>query len=285
MLEMIFLLVLAGIWILFASMQDLREREVANWISFSLIIFALGFRFFYCLFQPDVNFSFFYQGLIGLGIFFVIGNFLYYTRMFAGGDAKLMIALGSVLPFSSNFSVNIRIFTIWFLIFLFAGMFYGLFWSGYLYIKNFKKLKKEMRKQFLSHKKLFYIIMILGLFFIVIGIFNFLFFSLGFIIFVIPYIFIYAKAIDEICMIKKINPKELTEGDWLYKDVKISKSKIIKAHWEGLSLKEIKLLKKSKKQILIRQGIPFVPVFLIAFLVLVYVYLVLKIDFLLNFII
>ena len=252
-----------------------------------MIIFALGFRFFYCLFSGGNNgsFNFFYQGLIGLGIFFIIGNLFYYTRMFAGGDAKLMIALGSVLPFSSNFSVNIRIFTIWFLIFLFAGMFYGLFWSIYLYFKDFKKLKKEMRKQFLFKKKLFYSIMILGLFFMIIGIFNFLFFSLGFIIFIIPYIYIYAKAIDETCMIKKINPKELTEGDWLYKDVKISKNKIIKAHWEGLSLKEIEVLKKSKKQILIRQGIPFVPVFLIAFLVLIYVYLILRIDFLLNFII
>ena len=126
--------------------------------------------------------------------------------------------------------------------------------------------------------------MVLGLILMTIGFFEELFFVLGIFIFGIPYVFIYAKAIDETCMIKKINPKELTEGDWLYKDVKISKNKIIKANWEGLSLKEIKLLKKSKKQILIRQGIPFVPVFLIAFLVLIYVYLVLRIDFILNFI-
>jgi len=47
----------------------------------------------------EAGFGFFYQGLIGLGIFFVLGNALYYGRMFAGGDAKLMIALGAVLPF------------------------------------------------------------------------------------------------------------------------------------------------------------------------------------------
>ena len=105
MFEVIFLSVFALIWLIFASIQDLRTRMVSNWISFSLIIFVLGFRFFYSLFNE--NFAFFYQGLIGLGIFFVLGNLLYYGKMFAGGDAKLMIALGAVLPFSENFFKNL----------------------------------------------------------------------------------------------------------------------------------------------------------------------------------
>ena len=101
MLEVIFLIVLGLIWIVFATLQDLKEREVANWLNFSLIIFALGFRFFFSLFAEQ-GFSFFYQGLIGLGIFFIVGNGLYYARVFAGGDAKLMIALGTILPLSYN---------------------------------------------------------------------------------------------------------------------------------------------------------------------------------------
>ena len=105
MFEVIFLFVLALIWIMFATVQDIRKREVANWVSFSLIIFALGFRFFYSLFS-DMGFDFFYQGLIGFGIFLILGNLLYYGKMFAGGDAKLMIALGAVLPFSVIFKDN-----------------------------------------------------------------------------------------------------------------------------------------------------------------------------------
>ena len=31
---------------IFAVVQDLKKREIANWVNFSLIIFALGFRFF-----------------------------------------------------------------------------------------------------------------------------------------------------------------------------------------------------------------------------------------------
>ena len=108
MIEVIFLFLIGLLWILFASVQDLRKREVANWISFSLIVFALGFRFFFSLFNE--RWGFFLQGLIGLVIFFLIGNLLYYSRMFAGGDAKLMIALGPILAFTNNFFVNLEIY-------------------------------------------------------------------------------------------------------------------------------------------------------------------------------
>ena len=71
------------------------------------------------------------------------------------------------------------------------------------------------------------------------------------------------------CMIKKVDSENLVEGDWLYKDIKI-KNKVIKSKWDGLSKEEIRLIKMSKKNVLIKQGIPFVPVFLISFLVLVF---------------
>jgi len=109
MIEVIFLLILAFIWILIATISDIKTTEVPNWLNFSLIIFTLGFRFFYSLFSAN-NFNFFYQGLIGLGIFFIIENALYYGKMFAGGDAKLMLALGTILPLSINFFTNLEIF-------------------------------------------------------------------------------------------------------------------------------------------------------------------------------
>ena len=269
MFEVIFLLILAGIFISVASVRDLKIREIPNWLSFSLIIFALGFRFFYSLFEAS-NFSFFYQGIIGFGIFFILGNLFYYARLFAGGDAKLMIAMGSILPFSESFFINVKIFSVWFLIFLFVGMIYGLSWSFFLMFNNKREFKKEIKKQFSENKKIFFMAVILGLILIILGFFYELFFILGIFIFITPYIFIYAKAVDESCMIKKLNPKELTEGDWLYKDVKISKNKIIKATWGGLSMKEIKLLRKNKKYVFVRQGIPFIPVFFFSFVILIY---------------
>ena len=267
MYEIIFLIILALIWIIFASIQDLKKREVANWVNFSLIIFALGFRFFYSVFIE--NFNFFYQGLIGLGIFFIIGNLLYYGRMFAGGDAKLMIALGPILPLSSDFLVNIQIFILFFLIFLFVGAFYGLIWSGFLSIKNFKEFKSEFSKRLNKNSKIILFVMFLGIILIIFGFVEKLFFSFGILVFIIPYFYLYAKSIDEVCMIKLIKTNYLTEGDWLYRDLKVGK-KLIKANWDGLTKEQIKEIKKRYKKIKIRQGIPFIPVFLISFLLLIY---------------
>src|SRR3989344_2481323 len=120
-----FLFGLGFVWLLFATFSDIKTREIPNWLNFGLIAFALGFRFFYSLFSLD-NFSFFYQGLFGLAMFFVLGNILYYARMFAGGDKKLMIALGSVLPFFPYFTSNLKVFLVFFLLFFFAGAVYGI---------------------------------------------------------------------------------------------------------------------------------------------------------------
>jgi Flp pilus assembly protein protease CpaA len=265
--EIIFLIVLALIWIVFAAVQDLRTREIANWLNFSLVIFALGFRFFYSLFSE--SFGFFYQGIIGFGIFFVLGNLLYYGRFFAGGDAKLMISLGAVLPFSEIFSVNLKIFVLFFLLFLLVGGIYSIIASVYFSMRDFKKFKKEFGFQLKKNKRLIYPVLFFGLIIMLLGFLENILFFFGVLIFILPYFYIYTKAVDEACMIKKIKTSQLTEGDWLYKDAKIG-NRIIKARWEGLKKEEIKQLRKKYKIILIRKGIPFSLVFFISFLFLIY---------------
>jgi len=270
MYEIAFLWILALVWIIFATVQDLKMREIANWLNFSLIIFALGFRFFYSIFSSG-GFGFFYQGLIGLGIFFIIGNLLYYGRLFAGGDAKLMIALGAVLPFSEVFLENLNIFILFFFIFLFVAALYSLIFSLILALKNFKKFRKEFNFQLDRRKKIIYPALLLSLLFMLLGLFEILFFSLGIIIFITPYLYLYAKAVDESSMIQKIKTDKLVEGDWLYKNLRIG-GKSIEAKWEGLKKADIKIIKRKYKTVLIRQGIPFAPVFLITFLVLIYLW-------------
>ena len=109
MFEIIFLFSLAIIWMIFGAVADLKYHIVPNWLNFSLIIFALGARFFYSLFSGDFNF--FYQGLIGLGIFQVLH--LFNTPHFmARVGAFLLIALGILhLPtvLFPNFPIRIRL--------------------------------------------------------------------------------------------------------------------------------------------------------------------------------
>jgi len=267
MYEVIFLWALALVFIIFAVVQDIRTREIANWLNFSLIIFALGFRFFYSLFSGD-DFSFFYNGLIGFGIFFLIGNLFYYSRLFAGGDAKLMIALGTILPISSRFFSNVQIFLNFLLIFLISGFAYTIITSVILCIRNFKGFKKEFVRQLDKNRKLSYVSLIAGIIFLLIGFLEVLFTLLGLLIFVTFYLYIYSKAIDEVCMIKIIPTTKLREGDWLYSNVKLGR-KVIKAKWDGVSEKEIREIMKKHKQVKIREGIVFSPVFLIAFILLI----------------
>ena len=104
----IFLVVLALIWLIFAVVSDLKTREIPNWLNFSLILFALGGRFFYSVFSD--NWDFLIQGFFGLAVFFLLANLLYFGRFFAGGDAKLMMALGPILPFGVGFLENANFF-------------------------------------------------------------------------------------------------------------------------------------------------------------------------------
>jgi len=267
MYEVIFLWALALVYLIFAVVQDLKTREIANWISFSLIVFALGFRFFYSLFEKG-EFSFFYQGLIGLGIFFVLGNLFYYGKIFAGGDAKLMIALGTILPLYPNVILNIQTFFNFLLIFLFAGFIYILIASTILGIKNFSAFKKEFSKQIKKNKKFIFIILSLNAIFFILGLFNILFLFFGLIFSFTYFLYLYSKTIDEVCMVRQILAKHLREGDWLYSDLKIGKN-IIKASWDGLNEKDIKEIRKKFKSVKIRQGIPFSPNFLISFIIFI----------------
>lgn len=269
MIEIIFLVSLTMIFILFAVVADFKYRIVPNWLNFSLIAFAFAFRFFYSLFNSDFNF--FFQGLIGFGIFFVLGNALYYGRMFAGGDAKLMMALGVVIPFADSFFANLQIFLMFLLLFLFSGAAYGIFFSATLFFANFEEAKKEITKQFSKNKKLIALGIILGAITIFFGKENGLFIVLGIVLILLPLLYILAKTVDEKCLVRKMKTKDLSEGEWLYQNVKVGK-KTIKSSWEGLSKAELQLIRKKFREVKIRQGIPFTPAFLISFVLLVIFY-------------
>ena len=70
-------------------------------------------------------------------------------------------------------------------------------------------------------------------------------------------------------MIKLVAAGKLSEGDWLERDAAIG-NKFIRKSVQGLTREEIFLLKKYKKKVWIKDGVPFTPAFLIAFLIFVY---------------
>jgi len=268
----LFLIILGFVWILGAVLQDLRRREVDNIWNFSLIFFALAYRAGFSIYNND--YWFLLNGIIGFVIFLILGNLFYYLRVFAGGDAKLMIALGPLLPLSYNWIVNFKIFGLFILLFLITGSVYVLVWSIILMIKNWKKFKKQYVRYFNNYLKMFFIAFLFFILWIIIGVFfkSSFFVIFGIVVMLFPVLFVFAKSVEESCMIKSLDPKKVTEGDWLYHDVLI-RGKSIKADWDGVSKRELFLMRKRmNKKILIKECIPFTPGFLFGFIVLLYLF-------------
>ena len=320
-----FLFWLFFIGIIIATLQDLKRREVDNWLNLFLLIASVSYLFFEYFSYGDFIYSivllffvglsaffYFYNGNISSGIekqkkkyyfwlfsacllaiiivlffvkffgvndmpffiivassflvMFVVSNLFYEGRVFAGGDTKLLFVMTAFFVGISFFDtlINIGVFL---LFLMFSGSVYGIIYSFVLYIKDFKKINKEIKKE-LKSLVIGYWMFGIGFVLILFGFFNLLFSLIGFFIVAILLLYVFAKGIEKISMIKNVSGKELREGDWLVSDIKVN-GKVIKADWDGLSSLNIELL-KGKKKVLIKNGLPFVPAFLIAFLAYVF---------------
>jgi len=264
----IFLVSIAFIWLVAASITDIKKREVFNWLSFSLIAIAFSIRALAAVIERQPQY--FLYAIVAFAIFFLIANLFYYSRTFGGADAKLLMALAPLLatapffakqniinginePFLLGFIINI----------FFIGAVYSLGFGIIFAIKNKKKFSREFRK--INKKTAMFSIFLwfLAIIFLIMGFFSRVFFILSAVFFILPAIYVFIKAVENLSMIQKILTTKVTEGDWLVKPIKI-KNKIIRPSVHGLDKKDIALLKKYKKQITIKSGLPFVPIFVLA---------------------
>ncbi|HLC37507.1 MAG TPA: A24 family peptidase [Candidatus Nanoarchaeia archaeon] len=267
------LIPIALIWLTFASISDLKSKEIPDWLNFSLIIIALAIKSIEAILARNV-FILLYA-IAALVIFFLLANLMYYTKQWGGGDAKLIIGLGIIftqypteflnyfnpkltIPFAITFVVNI----------LFIGAVYGIIWSVSLAIKNYKKIKfnKDIFK-----RPMRIILPLVLLFFLS----SFLLpqikylFGVATIFFLVVYlILIFTNAVEQSIMIKPMALSKLREGDWLYKPVYYKKRLILDNKKPSLTKKDISALKRFNiKSVIVKDGIPFVPAFLISVLV------------------
>lgn len=268
--EYYFLFFLGLIWTVFAVVQDMKTREVANWLTYSLIGFALAYRAFYSSFSGD--WMFLGYGLLGFGFFYVLAHAFYYTKVFAGADAKLLMGYGILLPYYSYFSVVLVGLGFVFILFL-IGAFWSMIYGVWIARENWGKFKKEF---WINVNK--FGLSILGLV-VLVGILSLVWLSglkgWSFGILILGLLWIYVKSLDK-CMTKNLSPGKLREGDWLENDVRVGGGRIVKKSVHGLSLGEIRLLKKRGRKVLIKEGVPFTPAFLIALVFMGYVFLILE---------
>lgn len=250
-----FLLATAFIWLVAASISDIKRREVPDWLSFSLIAIALATRAIFSVFTRDI--SHFVYGIAGLFTFFLLSFLLYRAKIFAGGDMKIMSALGAVFALekiSFSFLFNI----------LLVGFFYCLLYSAFLAFKNKSSYIREVKKIKIKKEKIISFFLSFVLLFLVFITRQYQMLWIVAFFFAFPFLLLFVKAVENSCLVKEVPPEKLTEGDWLLHDIRIGK-KTIKARFSGLDKKEIALIKKEGIRVKVKYGIPFVPVFLLSF--------------------
>ncbi len=269
MKEYYFLFFLALLWTGFAAVYDLKKREVPNWISFSLIAFGLANRAFYALLESDEKFFIF--GLSGFGIFYLLAMGLYYGRVFAGGDAKLLMGFGVLMP---AFDIrSLLLYSSGFLILLLSvGAVWSLVFSLYLVLQNKKGFADAFRKKWSRARYIVFLGAfagaVLSIFSLYIPVYSrLLSFILGILLIGVPLLYVYLRALEQGCMIKLVHARELCEGDWLEKNVHIGNKTICKSV-HGLSADEIKIIRRANKKVWIKEGIPFVPAFFFTLIIM-----------------
>ena len=272
------------------SITDLKTREVPDWVNYGLIISGLGLNLLFSAIYS--NPSFIINSVIGLLIFFGLAYLMFYEGQWGGGDSKILMGLGAMIgidvsfkthQFLANFLINA----------LFIGAIYGLLWSILLVFRNRQRFWKEFKtilskKEVVKAKKI--VLIVLALLLIIFLAVNIHYITLLLIIFLdVPkhyikililslmllvlttfYMWIFVKAIEKSSMHKLVEPSKLTEGDWIVKDIIVNKQYICGPKDLGIEKRQIRklieLYKKGKVgKILIKEGIPFVPSFFIAF--------------------
>lgn len=261
--------------LLFGSFVDLRIREVPDILSYGLVILGILIGILRSITYGDL--SFIVYSLAGFVLCLIIGNLMYYAGQWGGGDAKILMGIGAMIGLNVfNFSLSESFLVLFLINIIIFGAVYGIFWVFFLSFRNWKEFKKEFEKarrtKFSIWIRFIFIVLFIAAIILIfstgipaifkIVIVIFIFFS-----YLLYYFGIYSSVVQKVCMVKSVNVTALTEGDWLSKDVKINGKVILKSSKTGISSEDISKLKKNKiKEVIIKEGIPFVPSFLIAYL-------------------
>ena len=186
---------------------------------------------------------------------------LYHTKQWGGADSKLLMGMGVVFGIWSN---NFDFF--WFLlVLLFVGAIYGVLWMLWLAVKHFSKFQSAFRNKLKHLRSIQYVVLIMT----TLLLFTYFVWPYLILFAIFPplmfYLFVFVLVVEAEFFVKKVNADKLTEGDWLAKDV-VAGSKVI-LEKKTLEKKDIKFLKDHVKLVSIKEGIPFVPSFLLSYLI------------------
>lgn len=269
-MELLILIICLSMLII-ATFTDLKSLEVPDWLSYAGILIGIGVHIYYSLSQSA--WWPFFSSLFGFGIAFSLGCFMYYTGQWGGGDAKLLMALGALIgfepdkfSFGASFMINL----------VFCGAAWGLVYSGYKAGQNWKPFKTQFKKLRAEkpHSTIRLLLTPVAIACVALAFFFPFILTemllLAFFLLFLANAAVFVKSVELSSMHVWVTPDKLTEGDWLVKPIKAGSFtlKPPKLGLEKEDLAKIMKLYKQKKleKVLVKYGIPFVPAFLISFI-------------------
>ncbi len=242
------------------SITDFRKREVPDYINYSFILFAVLLRIFWFFESKDFRHLIF--PVIWGGLFYIISLIFCHAKIWGGGDSKALIAsavlfsyfpMEGEIPFFVYFVVNV----------FFYGAVYSVFYCTIIALKNYKKLAVVFSK---DNKLILAFILPWVLAMPLMFIFRDMS-KIFFVFAVFINITLLLKIVEDEFFYKFVNSKELVEGDWIVNTIKINGKVVYDSKKEPyVEKKHLKLLKNYGKKIKIREGVPFIPSFLIGLL-------------------
>ncbi|HDJ96786.1 MAG TPA: prepilin peptidase [Candidatus Aenigmarchaeota archaeon] len=250
---------IAGIW-------DLKTTEIPDQVPYAMMAIGIVIHIVKSIvtssYVPILN-----SCIVGLS-FLGFGFLMYYTGQWGGGDAKLLSAIGFLLPtfptrtmfpFSVSFLLNL----------FFVGAIYMIIYAIALsflerdvitrFVNDIKASSKMLALNFCG----VWLTMILStfllskIFYVGLGISELLTFSITSIFCILTLFFLlkFVKAVEEVAFKKKIPVSELKVGDVL------ASSRL----WEGITKEElIKIKKSGKRYVWVKTGVRFGPSFILA---------------------
>jgi prepilin signal peptidase PulO-like enzyme (type II secretory pathway) len=264
MLE-ILLFVVALIGSTTAGLYDLKTTEIPDEIPYIMMIIGIIGNIIksYLVWS---YWPFLTSMIVGLG-FLGFGFFMYYLGQWGGGDAKILSAIGFLVPvlpheFKVSFIFPFPI-SFFFNVFL-VGAAYMIIYALFLSVIN-RKIWSAFFEDLKANAKIIFIFNILLIIFMVIfGITFAKIFQTDMVIFSVMIIVItsgffllwkFVKTVENVGFKRKIPMSQLRVGD-VPLDYKV---------WEGITEKELKKIKSSgKRYIWIKEGVRFAPAFPLA---------------------
>ena len=270
MLEVV-LFSVAFVLLVIGAITDIRMREVPDWTNFAGIVAGLGIRLLWSLQTNDWRVL--GWGVLGFVAFFALAILMYYSGQWGGGDSKLLMAMGALFGLEFSLQSAGLTFLLWSLL---AGAGYGLVWSIALavlhwngFAKQYVKLSRVVRWAHLPVLG----VLVLGFAFAIASddqFFRIIMLVVAISVPVLFYAAIGVKAVEQCCMFKMYPVGRLTEGDWIAKPVRVKGRELCGPKDLGITKEKIQELKRlNVKEVLVKEGIPFAPTFLIAFMLMV----------------